>query len=132
MPRAPKRSIDRPLSLTAVARRSRWREAEARVVVDAWKDSGLSLREFTDQHQLPHKKLERWVCTFRKAEQPTENNPMRFMPVQIKAHAAPVGGAEDGLGPDSMQIKLPTGLSVTVGPGFDAAALKRLVETVRC
>ena len=132
MPKAPKKPTDRALSLTAVARRSRWREAETRVVVDAWKDSGLSLREFTDRHNLPHKKLERWVCAFRKAEQPTENNPMRFMPVQLKAHAAPEGGAEDGLGSNSMQIELPTGLSVTVGPGFDAAALKRLVETVRC
>lgn len=49
-----------------VAGRRRWRDAQAKVVVDAWKQSGMSLQSFAAEHGIHHKRLERWSARLRQ------------------------------------------------------------------
>ena len=132
MPKPSKQPSAELLSIAAVAQRARWREADARVVVAAWKASGLSIRDFATHHGLPHKRLERWAYTLRKKDTPKTEAPLRFVPVEVSAPTETRPSAKGKPNADSMELALPTGIRVTVGAGFDPLALKRLLETVGC
>ncbi len=132
MPRQPRHPAAQQNLLTAAAHRSRWREEHARVVVAAWKDSGLTMREFAARHSVPQKRLERWSCKLRKRERSQTGAPLRFVPVEIPAPTVCSTNADDQHRTDSMELVLPTGVRVTLGAGFDADALKRLLLVVGC
>lgn len=48
-------------SLEEVARKSYWREADARVAIEAWRSSGLSLREFSRGTGIDKGRIRRWT-----------------------------------------------------------------------
>jgi len=130
MPKSSSQPAARSISLAAVARRPRWREEHARVVVAAWKDSGLTMREFSASNSVPQKRLERWSCKLRKRDNAQPKEALQFLPIEV-AGAAPTR-AEHEPGEDFMELSLPTGVRVTLGAGFDADALKRLLLVVGC
>lgn len=132
MPKRQRQRATQPISLAAAARRRRWREEHARVVVTAWKDSSLTMREFAARHGVPQKRLERWSCKLRKREKSQPEAPLHFLPVEVVASAAAPTSAVVKHGADSMELALPSGIRVTLGTGFDATALKRLLEAVGC
>ncbi len=118
--------------LTAVAHRSRWREEHARIVVAAWKDSGLTMREFAGRHGVPQKRLERWSCKLRKRENSQPEAPLHFVPVEVAATATVRTSVDEQHRADFMEVALPTGIRVSLGAGFDADALRRLLLVVGC
>jgi len=132
MPKKPRRTTAKPISLAAAARRRRWREEHARVVVDAWQESDLTMREFAGRHGLPQKRLERWSCKLRKKAKARSEAPLQFLPVEVTSSATAAFIAGDRRGVDAMELALPTGIRVTVSSGFDVNALKRLLGAVGC
>jgi hypothetical protein len=132
MPKRPRQQAARPISLAAAARRHRWREEHASVVVGAWRDSGMTMREFALGHGLPLKRLENWSCKLRKKDKAKPKEPLQFLPIEVAAPTEVSPAADERHGSDSMELSLPAGIRVTLGTGFDAAALKRLLEAVGC
>jgi hypothetical protein len=132
MPKRPRQQAARPISLAAAARRPRWREEHARVVVAAWRDSGMTMREFALGHGLPLKRLENWCCKLRKKDEAQPKEPLHFLPIKVAAPTEVSPAAGERHGTDTMDLVLPAGMRVVLGAGFDAAALKRLLEAVGC
>jgi hypothetical protein len=63
--------------LSHASRRRYWREADARLVVDAWRQSGLLMAEFAKLHGVQAKRLSRWAQRLQ-----TSLPPVTFHPVQ--------------------------------------------------
>jgi transposase len=102
-----------------------WREADARVMVGAWQDSGKTLSAFAKQHGIDPLRMARWRTRLRRATPAG----MRFHPVQVAAEGtARRGGCV-------IEIELGGGRRVRVGPGFDVEDLRRVMtvlEETRC
>ena len=133
MQRAHNRKSSKPLSLATVARLRRWRVEHARVAVDAYRDSGLTIREFSERHGFPPKRLERWSCKLRKLEAAASKNAVSFLPVTVTNSAmqtSPDGPNPSNTGP--IELTLPSGIRVHLRSNFDCDALRRLLEVVEC
>ena len=134
MPRARNRKPSNPLSLATDAGLRRWRAEHARVAVAAYRDSGLTIREFSERHGFPRKRLERWSCKLRKldAEVSMDTDPVSFLPVTV-TNPTPVfseGSSPSSTGP--IELTLASGIRVHLRPNFDSDALRRLLEVVEC
>ena len=112
--------------IAEVARRAYWREADARVIVDAWRDSDETLARFAQRHGVHRGRVSRWAGRLGSAA-PT---PVRFHPVRVAGDGASHRGGA------SIEIALASGRCVRVAPGFDAEDLRRVLavvdEGVRC
>lgn len=53
------------MELTAVLAKGYWRDADARVVVDAWRSSGLSRARFASEVGCSKKRLDRWAARLK-------------------------------------------------------------------
>ena len=104
--------------IAAVVGRRYWREAEARVVVEAWRTSGESLAGFARRHGLGAPRIAWWAR--RVDGRPPA--PVRFHPVRL---ATPDGG-----GGAAIEIHLVGGHRVRVPPGFPAADLQRVLAVL--
>jgi hypothetical protein len=95
------------------------KEWEWRRRIDEWRASGLSVRAFCAQHGLATARFYAWrrVLERRAAEQPA------FVSVQVMADATPAQGS-------ALEVVLLDGRTVRVAPGFDAAALRRLLAVL--
>ena len=58
-----------------IAARSYWREADARVVVEAWRRSGLSVAAFARRHGLTAQRLAYWRAHVDADTRPREGVP---------------------------------------------------------
>jgi hypothetical protein len=105
----------RKASVAEVAGRRYWREAEARVMVAAWRNSGESLSGFARRHGVDRRRVGRWAVQIEGSD-PT---PVRFHPVRL---ADPEGSA--------IEIHLVGGQRVRVAPGFQAEDLRRVVAVL--
>lgn len=65
-----------------VVRRRRWSEAEARVIVQAWRGSGESQVTFARRHGLDPQRVGHWVRRLR-AEPNSDDAAMPFHPVRL-------------------------------------------------
>jgi len=102
-----------------------WREADARVIVAAWQDSGKTLSAFAQQHGVDPRRMARWRSRLRRAVPAA----VRFHPVQVAAESA---ARQNG---PTIEIELGGGRRVRVGPGFDVDDLRRVMavlEETRC
>lgn len=126
MPRKSKQA-NPDLSFLAAGGRQRWSEQHARMVVGAWKNSGLSAREFGARHGMPKKRLESWSSKLGKRDKAAANA-LQFVPVDV----VPAAGGFTHAGPGLMELVLPRGIRLTLSSDFDAPALKRLLEVVGC
>jgi hypothetical protein len=52
---------ERDSRVAQVAARRYWRDEDAQIVIDAWRQSGLSLVEFARTYGLQAKRLGRWT-----------------------------------------------------------------------
>ena len=84
-----------------------------------WRRSGLSVRAFCSRHHLAEPSFYAWRKELRRrdAALPT------FVPVRVVPDNAQTG---DG----SVTVVLAGGRTVRVGPGFDAATLRRVVAVL--
>jgi len=116
----------RKADVRQVAERLYWREADARVVVEAWRNSGETLSAFARRHRVERKRLARWV---RRLEQ-AGVGPLRFHPVRLVESPLETGGGAP------IEIQLAGGQRVRVAHGFQTEDLSRvlavLAEAARC
>ena len=103
-----------------VSRRGYWREAEARVMVEAWWSSGETLSEFAARYGVDPKRIARWAS---RLERPRAE-PVQFHPVRVV-------GVEPGKEAGSaIEILLVGGRRVRVAGGFDAEDLQRVLAVI--
>jgi hypothetical protein len=89
-----------------------------RRMLQRWRQSGLSVRDFCARHALAQPNFYAWRRTLvqRDAE-------VQFVPVRLAAEATATttnGGA-------ALELLLDGRRLLRIGPGFDAATLKRLL-----
>jgi transposase-like protein len=106
----------------AVARR-RWRAGDARVLIEAWRQSGQTLTAFARSYDVHPERLGRWHRLLRTQLQGSE--PVRFHPVQVR----PVQPrrAEPG---EKIELVLLDGRAIRVPHGFAADDLRRVLHVL--
>ena len=115
--------------------------AEWAALIDQWRQSGLSLPAFCQQHGLSRGTMQNWVYKpelkravedARREAQGHVDEPAAsaavpaFLPVRV-VQAAAVGEASDRSG---VEVVIGAGRRVVIGPGFDAETLRRVVAVL--
>jgi len=109
-------------SIGAVSRLAYWREADARVVVDAWRRSGQRRPVFAAEHGIDVRRLERWVTRLRASATAR----VRFHPVRV-VPTAPV--RPPGSSPSvPLELIFPDGRLVRIPPGVAPADLRAVLQ----
>ena len=107
----------RDASVSEVAKRVYWREADGRVVVDAWRSSGETMSRFARRHRVERERLVRWVRRLGGAG----GGELKFHPVRLMEGGPGSGGGE------SIEIQLAGGPCIRVAHGFEAEDLRRVL-----
>lgn len=94
-------------------KRRRWREADARVVVEAWRNSGDSLSAFCRDHKLTAQRVARWARRLA-------GDSIQFHPVELVRGAGPASAA-------SLEVELARGETIRVPTGFALDDLRRVL-----
>jgi hypothetical protein len=105
--------------LALVVGKRYWHEAEAKVVVAAWRESGTSLAAFARERGVDAARVARWSARLRAASEQ-----VRFHPVRVMDAGHSAGR------PDLMELVLVDGTRVRVPAGFAAADLGRLLDVL--
>jgi hypothetical protein len=105
-------------NVPGVAGRRYWRERDARVMVEAWRNSGESLAAFARRHRVDRRRVGRWA----KRVDTSEPAPVRFHPVRVADPDDREGAA--------IEIYLVGGPRVRVPPGFRTEDLRRVVAVL--
>jgi transposase len=92
-----------------------------RRVVRQWRTSGLSVRAFCEQHDLPQASFYGWRRTLAERDA----KPRPFMPVHVVPEEKAVDG--DSASASGLELRLPHDRVVRIGQGFDAGTLQRLL-----
>lgn len=100
--------------LTASISRRRWTSADARVVLDALEDSGLSVAAFAEQEGLDAQRVYFWK---RRLEVTSADAPPAF--VEVMPRRAEV-----------VEVVLRSGRVLRVPESVDARVLRQLVEAL--
>lgn len=120
--------MERIAEVARVARGRYWREADARMVVDAWERSGTSRAEFARSHRIDQRRLARWIRRLNGAEQGAD-----FHPVQVLRSGTQASTHGEAA---IFEIQLASGDCLRVPSSFQAADLRRVLailgETARC
>lgn len=112
--------MSRKIDLVEVAGRPYWRQTEAQLIVEAWRESGETVAEFARRHGVDPKRLSRWASRLRRSRR-SAPAPVHFQRVRVAGDGASrQGGA-------SIEIDLGTGRRVRVAPGFEAEDLRRVL-----
>ena len=110
--------------IAEVASRPYWREADARMIVEAWQESDETLARFAQRHGVHRGRLSRWALRLGSRE-PT---PVRFHPVRVAGDG--VAGRRGGA---PIEIEVGAGRHgrvVRVVPGFAADDLRRVLAVL--
>jgi hypothetical protein len=102
--------------LTEVAKRSYWHRDDARLVVAAWRASGLSQAEFASRYDLGLRRISRWAARLAGGETDGAQRrtaPLVFHPVRLARRVE--RAAEGGMAP--IEIMLQDGGVIRVPPG---------------
>lgn len=118
--------MGRKADFRRVAERRYWREAEARVLVEAWRSSGERLSGFARRHGVEPRRLARWGRRLQGAGEGS----LRFHPVRLVESSPETGGGAP------IEIQLAGGQRVRVAHGFETEDLRRvlwaLAEAAKC
>lgn len=106
--------------LSHASRRRYWREADARLVVEAWRQSGLSMAEFAKLHGVQAKRLGRWAQRLQ-----TSAPPVTFHPVQLLRKQT-VNEAADA----RIEVVLANGRVIRIPAAFDAGDLRQVLDVL--
>jgi len=97
-----------------------WRAPQARVVVEAWRESGERERRFAERYGIEARRLRWWAGRLGPEEQA-----VRFHPVRVVETGAPGWRSAEPL-----EIVLAAEWTVRVAPGFAAEDLERLLRVL--
>ena len=101
-------------AVRGIAVKRYWREADARVVVDAWRASGAPLVSFCRRHRVKPERVARWA---RRLQQEQE---VQFHPVELVSE-----GPVPGVG--ALEVELARGATVRLPAGFALEDLRRVL-----
>lgn len=110
-----------------------------RRVLRQWRRSGLSVREFCADQGLSEASLYWWRRTLdQKDAQATRLVPVRVIPEAADvadrdrpALAVPGAAADASAAPSGLELIVAGGLRLRIGPGFDAATLRRVLAILQ-
>jgi transposase-like protein len=113
-----------PPTLKQVLRRRYWREADARVALDAVEASGSSVADFAAQHGVDPRRLSRWQRQLgRGAGAPARlDDSFAFLPVRVREELppAPVSAVELVVGRYVLRVT----------SGFEAEVVSQLIDVL--
>ena len=117
-------------SMATGSAESFWREH-----VEAWRAGGQSRGDYCAAQGVSRKTFGWWAWRFDRERQPVQPVPEAgcFLPVEVAERPAAAevpAGAMTVTADERIEIALPNGLAVRVGAGFDAAALRRVLEVL--
>jgi hypothetical protein len=84
--------------------------------------------KFTEKNDLRFDRLNNWGQRLHSEKRAGSPEKLTFVPVRIPNQEE----APRATGRDATHIALPTGIRVTISPGFNPCALKTLGETLGC
>src|SRR5271163_3305465 len=84
-----------------------------------WRTSGLSIRAFCQQHDLSEPSFYAW----RRILADRDAQPVAFVPLQVLPDDPPAPVTDDAT--SGLELLLPSGRVLRIGPSFDAATLQR-------
>src|SRR3954452_20271455 len=96
-----------------------------RRMVRLWKQSGLSVRAFCDDHGLSQPSFYAWRRTLQQRDQQAP----AFLPVRILPDDTPPTPAPSGV--SGLALLLAHGRVLRIGPAFDAPTLRRLLALLQ-
>ncbi len=102
------------------ASRTYWHEAEARAVIETWRQSGETLAGFARRRSLNRRRLVRWVSRLRASERES----VQFHPVRVTGKDPSERRAA------SIEIDLGSGRRVRLSPGFATEDLRRVLAVI--
>ena len=106
--------------LTERAGRVYWHEADARVIIGAWRHSGETVAAFARRLGVDPRRVSRWAARLS----PVAPAPMHFHPVRVASEGAGDRRAA------SIEIELGGGRRVRVTAGFEAEDLRRVLAVL--
>jgi hypothetical protein len=92
-----------------------------RRMVREWRNRGLSVRDFCAENDLAEPSFYAWRRTIAERDAAA----VRFVPVRVVSEEETIV-SDNGAG-TGLELVLPTGRRLRIGPGFDAATLQRLL-----
>jgi hypothetical protein len=101
-----------------------WREADAKVVLQAWARSGQPLVAFAHAHSIPIAKLRRWKTRLGEVPAAVVFHRVRVRPGGDRKPAQPAG--------PGVELVVAGGRRILVQRGFDEELLHELVQAVEC
>jgi transposase-like protein len=124
-------------ALTRVMQSKSWSDEDGRIAVAAWKESGLSRAEFARQYGTTPHRLQYWsgkMAVTKTRSKPTSRSRSSTSVLQFHPLRAgiPTGktkkrsSSNDYTG--NIDLILENGITIRLGPDFDADALERLLE----
>ncbi len=99
------------------ASKAYWREADAAIVVEAWRESGQAMSTFARAAGVDRQRLARW------ARRLLGEGPMRFREVRLVG--GPAHRSADGIEVEVLDAR------IRLGRGFEAEDLRRVLEVLR-
>ncbi len=108
-------------AVVRIAKRQRWCEDDARVIVESWRQSGESLTQFARRYGLRGERLGRWASRLEKPER----NGLSFHRVHLVE-----AQADRRQGREPIEIGLTAGRSIRVPPGFAAEDLQQVLRVL--
>jgi hypothetical protein len=107
-----------------------WNTEVAEEVIEAWRQSGMTKKEFARRFHAKTYRLEHWDRRLRK-EKASKQMPVTLHPVKVtpSRRLEPSHAARTGPG---VEMVLPSGAVLRINDGFDVATLRRVLEAVGC
>jgi hypothetical protein len=99
-----------------------WREADARVWVDAWRESGQTRADFARTHGIKVERLSRWAR--RLSIRAEAQDSAAFHPVRVRLPQAMREGDE------RIELELADGCRIRLPHGFDAVDLRQVLDVL--
>lgn len=98
--------------------------ADRRAILDRWRRSGLPATDYAITCGLSSSTLYRW----RRAER---DRPLGFVELVVPAGDSPAETPWAPAGDSGVVIELRDGVAIRLASGFDGAALRRAIESIR-
>jgi len=106
--------------VAGVARLRYWQAEDARVVVEAWKESGEGLPAFAQRHGIRPQRLRQWATRLEPSGEAIAFHPVRVVQASSEERAQR----------DPIEIVLEGGRRVRVPPGFAAQDLEEVLRVL--
>ena len=108
-----------------------WTTGVAEEVVDAWRQSGMTKKQFASRFHVKPYRLEHWDRRLRK-ERSNALAPVKLHPVKVVQPPPSSRSQEETSVDPCIEMALPSGAVLRIRNGFDVTTLRRVLEAVSC